>query len=95
MNDKRQRRSFNDEFKHQIVQLYNAIKPRSEICREYDLIPTVVDRWIKLVNATGSSKECDNRTTEEQELIRLRKENRQLKMENDILKQAALIFAQK
>jgi hypothetical protein len=44
MNDKRQRRSFNDEFKHQIVQLYNAGKPKSEICREYDLVPTVVDR---------------------------------------------------
>lgn len=95
MNDKRQRRSFNDEFKQQIVQLYNAGKPRSEICREYDLIPTVVDRWIKRINATGSAKECDNRTPEEQELIRLRKELQQLKMENDILKQAALIFAQK
>lgn len=95
MNEKRQRRSFTDEFKHQIVQLYNAGKPKSEICREYDLIPTVVDRWIKRINATGSAKECDNRTPEELELIKLRKENQQLKMENDILKQAALIFAQK
>ena len=95
MNEKRHRRSFNDEFKHQIVQLYNAGKPKSEICREYDLLPAVVDRWIKRINATGSSKECDNRTPEEQELIKLRKELQQLKMENDILKQAALIFAQK
>jgi transposase len=95
MNDKRLRRSFNDEFKHQIVQMHNAGKPKSDICREYDLVPTVVDRWIKRINATGSAKECDNRTPEEQELIMLRKELQQLKMENDILKQAALIFAQK
>jgi len=95
MNEKRERRSFSDEFKHQIVALYTAGKPRSEICREYGLIPAVVDRWIKRINSTGSAKECDNRTPEELELIKLRKENSQLKMENDILKQAALIFAQK
>jgi transposase len=39
--------------------------------------------------------ENDNRTIEEQELIKLRKENQQLRMENDVLKQAALIFARK
>ena len=36
--------------------------------------------------------EKDNRTPEQEELIRLRKENQQLRMENDILKQAALIL---
>jgi transposase len=47
------------------------------------------------VNATGPSHEKDNRTIEEQELIRPRKENQQLRMENDVLKQAALRFARK
>ena len=37
----------------------------------------------------------DNRTPEQEELIRLRKENQQLRMENDILKQAALILGRK
>ncbi|PSK01719.1 IS3 family transposase, partial [Brevibacillus porteri] len=44
---------------------------------------------------TGSFKEKDNRTAEQTELIELRKENQRLKMENDILKQAALIFGRK
>jgi len=44
---------------------------------------------------TGSFKEKDNRTEEEYELIALRKENQRLKMENDILKQAALIMGRK
>lgn len=48
-----------------------------------------------MVNATGSTKEADNRTPEQQELLRLRKQNQQLLMENDILKQAALIFGRK
>ena len=42
--------------------------------------------------ASGSFKEKDNRTAEEEELIKLRKENQRLMMENDILKQAALIM---
>lgn len=51
--------------------------------------------WIKKYNKTGSFKACDNRTEEEKELLRLKKENQQLRMENDILKQAALILGQK
>ncbi len=47
------------------------------------------------VKKTGSFKEKDNRTEEESELLALRKENQRLKMENDILKQAALIMGRK
>lgn len=78
-----------------MVDLYNAGKPRAEIVREYELIASVLDRWIARINKTGSSKEADNRSDLENELIKLRKQNRQLQIENDILKQAALIFAQK
>ena len=95
MTERRERRSFSEDFKHQMVQLFNAGKPRAEILREYDLSSTAFDRWVKRVNTTGSTKENDNRTPEQLELIKLRKENQRLKMENDVLKQAALIFAQK
>ncbi|MWP63325.1 IS3 family transposase, partial [Gilliamella sp. Pas-s25] len=44
---------------------------------------------------TGSFIAKDNRRTEENELIALRKENKRLLMENDILKQAALIMGRK
>lgn len=62
MADSKHPRKFSEEFKRQMVELYDNGKPTSEIL-------------------------------EGRELIELRKENRQLKMENDILKQAALIFA--
>ena len=78
-----------------MVQLYNSGKPRAEIAREYDLTPSALNRWIERINATGLTKEADNRTPEQQELLRLRKQNQQLLMENDILKQAALIFGRK
>jgi len=95
MTERRKRREYNEEFKKQIVQLYNNGKSRAELIREYELSPSSVDRWISRINASGSSRERDNRTPEQEELLRLRKENTRLKMENDILKQAALIFAQK
>lgn len=95
MTNRRERREYSEEFKNQLVQLLNAGKPRAEILREYELSASAFDRWVKRINATGSTKESDNRTPADQELIKLRKENQRLKMENDVLKQAALIFAQK
>lgn len=92
---RRPRRTFSEEFKKQMVSLYNSGKTRAEIIREYDLSSTALDQWISRINKTGSSREADNRTEAEKELIKLKKEIRQLRLENEILKQAALIFAQK
>jgi transposase len=92
---KRERRTFTDEFKNQMVQLYVNGKPRKDIIREYDLTPSALDKWVNQSQTTGSFKEKDNLTAEETELLKLRKENKQLLMENDILKQAALILGRK
>lgn len=93
--EKRPRRTFTEEFKKRMVELYNVGKSRTEIVKEYDLTPSALDRWISRINRTGSSREKDNRTAEENELIELRKENVRLRLENEILKKAALIFAEK
>ena len=95
MTERRAKRVYTEEFKNQLVQLYNSGKPRAEIIKEYDLTSSALDKWIRRINATGTSREADNRTPEQEELIKLRKENQQLKMENDILKQAALILGRK
>lgn len=92
---RRERREFTEEFKLQMVNLFNSGKSRSEIIREYDLTASAFNNWVKKYNKTGSFKACDNRTEEEKELLKLKKENQQLKMENDILKQAALIMGRK
>jgi len=95
MTEKRVRRTFTPEFKSQIVQLYESGKARADIIREYDLTASAFDKWVKQSQTSGSFKEKDNRTPEEEELIKLRKENQRLMMENDILKQAALIMGRK
>lgn len=92
---KQERRTFTPAFKKQLVELYRNGKSRAAIVEEYDLTASALDRWIKQAQTTGSFKEKDNRSSEENELIALRKENQRLKMEVDILKQAALIMGRK
>ena len=77
---RRPRRTYTDEFKTQLVQLYLNGKRKCDIVREYDLSPSVLDKWIKQSTSTGSFKEKDNRTDEENELIQLRKKIKQLEM---------------
>jgi transposase len=91
----RERRTYTSEFKAQMVKLSESGKPRKDIISEYDLTPSALDKWIKQSQTSGSFKEKDNRTPEETELLKLRKENQRLLMENDILKQAALILGRK
>ncbi|AGB41423.1 transposase [Halobacteroides halobius DSM 5150] len=86
---------YNDEFKKKIVNLANNGKKISDIINEYGIARSTVHKWKKDFNNSGSFKAKDNRTDEEKELLKLRKEIKQLKMENDILKQAALILGQK
>ena len=92
---KRKPRKYTDEFKKQLVDLYHSVKRRCDICREYDIDHSLFDKWVKQAINYGSFHEKDNRTPEQQELLKLRRENQQLKMENDILKQAALILGRK
>ena len=91
----RKRRTFTTEFKKQVVALYENGKSRQDIVSEYELTASALDRWIKQFQQSGSFKEKDNRSPEEQELMQLRKRNKQLEMEVDILKQAALIMGRK
>jgi len=89
------KRTFDAEFKKQMVLLYQNGKKRSEIVAEYDLTKSALDKWISQYQATGNFTAKGNRSAEENDLIALRKENKRLLMENDILKQAALIMGRK
>lgn len=92
---KRKRRTYSEAFKKQMVDLYHSGKSRQELIREYELTPSAFDKWLLQQRTSGSFKEKDNLTPEQVELKELRKQNKQLEMENDILKQATLIFGRK
>jgi transposase len=87
--------SYPDEYKRKIIELMKSGKKKSDILREYGMSRGTLDRWIEYESKSGSFKVSDNRSESENELIELRKENKRLLMENDILKQAALIMGKR
>lgn len=86
---------YTEEFKKQIVDLVNNGKNITDVVHEYNIARSSVSKWVKEMKTTGSFKAKDNRSDEENEIIRLKKELAQAKMEVDILKQAALIMGQR
>jgi transposase len=89
----RLRRSFTPEFKAHTVELVRTSgKSVSEVCRDLDLTETAVRRWMAQADVDAGRR--DGLTTaEREELSRLRRENRVLRDERDILKKAAAFFA--
>ena len=75
--------------------MYENGKPSREIRAEYDIARSTPRRWVQGIRNSGSTRAADNRTPEQNELIELRRRDRRLEMEVDVLKQAALIFARR
>lgn len=95
MRDPKHPRQFTEEFRRQIVTLVDSGKPRAEVMRECDLGKPTLDRWIRRAHARGSTAAAGNRTPEQNRLIELERENARLRMEVDVLKQAAPMFARR
>lgn len=91
----KQQPTYTDEFKKQIVNLYKNGKSAQNLSNEYNISKASIYAWKAQMEGSGSFKAKDNRSDSENELIALRKQNKQLLMEVDILKQAALIMARK
>jgi len=91
---RRERRTFNDEYKQQVLELVGAgDKSVSQICRDLDLTESSVRKWIKSDQASnGIMTQNSLSETDQQELERLRTENKRLKTERDILKKATAFF---
>ena len=90
----RARRHFSDEFKAQTVRLVlDEGKSVTAVARELDLVPSAVGLWVKHAQADRTKGKTGLTSAEREELARLRKENRILQEERDILKKAAAFFA--
>ncbi|WP_339045934.1 transposase [Spiroplasma endosymbiont of Colias croceus] len=64
--------SYTDEFKKQIVALYQSGKSVSCLAKEYNVTRAATYNWIKQFSNSGSFKTKDNRSFEENELIKLK-----------------------
>jgi transposase len=91
---RRTRRQFTDEFKASAVRLVlDEGKTVASVARDLDLTETALRDWVKRAEADRTGGRTGLTTTEREELARLRKENRQLRLEREILKNAAAFFA--
>ena len=92
--EKRARRQFTDEFKAGAVRLVlDEDKSIAEVARDLDLTASALSGWVRQARADRDGGKSGLTTEEKAELARLRKENRQLRVERDILKKAAAFFA--
>jgi transposase len=90
---KRPRRSFSDEYKAEVVELCRSSdKAIAEVAHDLGLTPSAVRRWVAQAEI-DSGQRAGITTDEHAELVALRKENRVLREERDILKRATVFFA--
>jgi transposase len=90
---KRPRRAFTDEFKAGAVRLVlDEGKTIAQVARDLDLTAGSLSVWVSQARADRSKGKTGLTTEERAELARLRKENRELRMEREILKKAAAFF---
>ncbi len=92
--ERRQRRNFTDEFKAGAVRLVlDEGKTIAQVARDLDLTASALGGWVEQARADRSKGKTGLTSEERAELARLRKENRELKQERDLLKKATAFFA--
>ena len=90
----RTRNPYPPEFREQMVALAAIRRSVEDLAREFEPCTATIHGWIKQADRDGG-RSIDGLTSQERdELRRLRKENRQLRQERDILAKAAAWFAQ-
>src|SRR3954447_25134096 len=89
----RQRRSFTKEFKAEVVALVRQPgNTAASVARDLELTETAVREWLKQADIDDGQR--DGLTTgEREELAQLRRENRRLQQDVEILKRATAFFA--
>jgi transposase len=89
----RPRRSFTPEFKAEIVERCLAgDRTIAQVARDFDLIESAVRRWVEQADIDAGRRDGLT-SSEREELTQLRRENRRLQADVDLLKRATAFFA--
>src|ERR1700680_1879591 len=84
---------YTPEFRRQIVELVHAGRTPEELAREFEPTAQSIRNWLAQSERNAGRGNGGLTTAEREELCRLRRENRQLRLERDILSKAAAWFA--
>jgi transposase len=87
------RRSYPNEFRTQLVELVRAGRTPESLAKEFEPSAQTIRNWAKQADLDNGRRTDGLTSTEQQELQRLRREIRQVKLERDILSKATAWFA--
>jgi transposase len=90
----RTRKPYPPEFREQLVALARAGRTPEELAREFEPSAQTIINWVAQADRDAGTRPDGLTSAERTELTQLRRENRQLKVEREILSKAAAWFAQ-
>jgi transposase len=82
------------EFRQQLIELVRAGRTPEDLSREFEPSAQSIWNWVRQAERDQGSRLDGPTTDEKEELRRLRRENRVLREEKEILKKAAAWFAE-
>ena len=89
----RHRTPYPAEFREQLVELVRAGRTPEELAKEFEPSAQTIRNWVAQAERDSGRRKDGLTSAEKEELRRLRRENKRLKMERDILSKAAAWFA--
>jgi len=84
---------YTPEFRRQMVELVRVGRSPEELAREFEPTAQSIRNWVAQAGRDAGRRGDGLTTAEREELNRLRRENRQLRLEREILSKAAAWFA--
>lgn len=90
---KKARLPYPPEFRSRMVELVRAGRSATELAREFEPSAEAIRNWVRQADRDEGKRHDGLTSQEREELVRLRRENRQLRLEREILSKAAAWFA--
>ena len=84
---------YTPEFRRQMIELVRSGRRPEQLAKEFEPTAQAIRNWVAQADRDGGSRDGGLKTEGREEINRLRRENRQLKLERDILSKAAAWFA--
>ena len=81
------------EFRHQMVELVRSGRSATELARDFECCSETIRKWVRQADLDEGHRDDGLTNNDRDELRRPRRENRQLRLERDILAKATAWFA--
>jgi transposase len=89
----RSRIAYPPEFRYKLVELVASGRSPEELAKEFEPSAQTIRNWVKRAEADGGKRRDVLTSVEREELVKLRRELRQVKLEREILAKATTWFA--